>query len=298
MIPVHAPMVSILSELQAISESFIETLRLEPLLERIIEAGIRLAGGDSGSIMLLSDDGRELVVAAAVGSRSTAIVGSRQPTGASIAGQAIRANSHVLVTGVANGDGRHLSDHPRELGWGLVLPLRVSGRLLGVLNVNTWMLDEALPGEPVSLLSMLAAQSAMMIEVGRLHRDLARKEERLEQFVDRFLRMQAEARDPSEGAKSPHSSNAEWGRRTLDAAGNGGSTARGGIAADLSDRLSPRELEVLALIVEGLTNKEIAGRLCLSPDTVKNHVVHIIQKLGVGDRTQAAVAAVRGELLD
>jgi DNA-binding NarL/FixJ family response regulator len=50
---------------------------------------------------------------------------------------------------------------------------------------------------------------------------------------------------------------------------------------------------VLALIVEGLTNKEIAGRLCLSPDTVKNHVVHIIQKLGVSDRTQAAVMAVR-----
>src|SRR5215212_1936861 len=231
----------ILNAMLEIGETFAATLRLEAVLDSVIDAGIRLAGGDSGSIMLLSDDGRELVVAAAVGSRSTATIGSRQPIGASIAGQAIRANSHVLVTGVANGDGRHLSDHPQELGWGLVLPLRVSGRLLGVLNVNTWMLDEELPREPVSLLSMLAAQSAIMIEVGRLHRDLARKEERLEQFVDRFLRMQAEARDPSEGAKSPHSSNAEWGRRTLDAAGNGGSTARGGIAADLSDRLSPRE---------------------------------------------------------
>ena len=62
---------------------------------------------------------------------------------------------------------------------------------------------------------------------------------------------------------------------------------------DAAERLSARELEVLALIVEGLTNKEIAGRLCLSPDTVKNHVVHIIQKLGVSDRTQAAVMAVR-----
>ena len=174
----------------------------------------------------------------------------------------------------------------------------MSGRLLGVLNVNTWMLDEELPREPVSLLCMLAAQSAIMIEVGRLHRDLARKEKRLELFVDRFLRRQAEARDPPEGSRSSYSSNGVWPGRTLDGAGHRGSVARSAVAADLSERLSPREREVLALIADGLTNKEIAGRLCLSPDTVKNHVVHIIQKLGVGDRTQAAVAAVRGELLD
>jgi len=294
----EAPTDNVLAEIQAINKSFTETLRLEPLLERIIEAGMRLAGGDSGSIMLLSDDGRELVVAAAVGSRSTAIIGSRQPIGTSIAGKAIQTNSHVLITGMANGDGGHLSDHPRELGWGLVLPLRVSGRLLGVLNVNTGVLHEELPRERVSWLSMLASQSAIMIEVGRLYQDLDRKEERLELFVDRFLRMQAEARDPSAGSKSAYSSNGDRGPGALDAAGRGGSTARSGVAADLSERLSARELEVLALIVEGLTNKEIAGRLYLSPDTVKNHVVHIIQKLGVGDRTQAAVAAVRGGLLD
>jgi hypothetical protein len=92
-IAVDARTVSILGELQAISECFTETLRLEPLLERIIEAGMRLAGGDSGSIMLLSQDGRELVVAAAVGGRAAAIIGSRQPIGASIAGKAIRRSS-------------------------------------------------------------------------------------------------------------------------------------------------------------------------------------------------------------
>jgi DNA-binding NarL/FixJ family response regulator len=54
---------------------------------------------------------------------------------------------------------------------------------------------------------------------------------------------------------------------------------------------------VLALIVEGLTNKEIGRRLNLSPDTVKNHVVHIIEKLGVSDRTQAAVTAIRMGLI-
>lgn len=57
--------------------------------------------------------------------------------------------------------------------------------------------------------------------------------------------------------------------------------------------LSVRELEVLQLIVEGLTNSEIGQRLFLSVDTVKTHVRHIMEKLAVSDRTQAAVKALR-----
>jgi DNA-binding NarL/FixJ family response regulator len=57
--------------------------------------------------------------------------------------------------------------------------------------------------------------------------------------------------------------------------------------------LTPREREVLALIVQGLTNKQIAQVVSLSPATVRTHVEHIIRKLGVSDRTQAAVWAVR-----
>jgi DNA-binding NarL/FixJ family response regulator len=57
-------------------------------------------------------------------------------------------------------------------------------------------------------------------------------------------------------------------------------------------RLSPREREVLQLLTLGQTNREIAGNLTLSVSTVKIHVVHILAKLGVSDRTQAAVRAV------
>ncbi len=57
--------------------------------------------------------------------------------------------------------------------------------------------------------------------------------------------------------------------------------------------LTAREREVLGLIVQGLTNKQIADILCVSQATVKTHVEHIISKLGVSDRTQAAVWAVR-----
>lgn len=58
------------------------------------------------------------------------------------------------------------------------------------------------------------------------------------------------------------------------------------------DRLTPRELEVLDLIAKGLSNKEIASHLIVGLATVKTHVEHIIQKLHVSDRTQAAVLAV------
>ena len=60
-------------------ETFAATLRLEAVLDSVIESGMRLAGGDSGSVMLLSDDGRELVVTAAVGPRASIILGTRQP---------------------------------------------------------------------------------------------------------------------------------------------------------------------------------------------------------------------------
>lgn len=61
--------------------------------------------------------------------------------------------------------------------------------------------------------------------------------------------------------------------------------------------LTPRELAVLELLAGGLDNAEIAARLQLSSHTVKNHVSSIVNKLEVGNRVQAAVAAVREGLL-
>ncbi|RLU86981.1 DNA-binding response regulator [Streptomyces griseocarneus] len=59
------------------------------------------------------------------------------------------------------------------------------------------------------------------------------------------------------------------------------------------DRLSPREREILELIGEGLTNRQIADRLFLAEKTVKNRVSSLLSKLGVGRRVQAAVIAGR-----
>jgi DNA-binding NarL/FixJ family response regulator len=63
------------------------------------------------------------------------------------------------------------------------------------------------------------------------------------------------------------------------------------------ERLTPREREVLALIGKGLSNKRIAIELGLSEKTIKTHVSHLLAKLGVQDRTQAAVHAVRAGLI-
>ena len=62
--------------------------------------------------------------------------------------------------------------------------------------------------------------------------------------------------------------------------------------------LTPRETEVLVLVSQGLGNRDIAKLLFISESTVRKHVEHIIEKLGVSDRVQAAVWAARHNILD
>lgn len=64
------------------------------------------------------------------------------------------------------------------------------------------------------------------------------------------------------------------------------------------DMLTRREIEVLKLLAEGLFNKEIAYKLSISEKTVKNHVSSIFKKIGVSDRTQAAVYAIKNSFVE
>jgi DNA-binding NarL/FixJ family response regulator len=61
--------------------------------------------------------------------------------------------------------------------------------------------------------------------------------------------------------------------------------------------LSPREMEVLKLLARGLSNQQIANDLFISMSTVKNHVHHIIEKLGASDRVQAVILAMEYDLI-
>ena len=64
------------------------------------------------------------------------------------------------------------------------------------------------------------------------------------------------------------------------------------------DNLTRRELQVLQLAADGLSNKEVAAKLVLSEKTVKNHIANIFSKLQVNDRTQAILVALRKGLLN
>lgn len=86
--------------------------------------------------------------------------------------------------------------------------------------------------------------------------------------------------------------------RSLMGPRSGRSTMAEKIASGAEVTLSPREIEVLALVAEGLTNAEIAQRLAIGWTTVRTHVVHVLQKLGARDRTEAAAIAVRRGILE
>ena len=68
--------------------------------------------------------------------------------------------------------------------------------------------------------------------------------------------------------------------------------------ADENIKLTKREKEILALIVEGLSNKEIAKRLFLSNSTIQFHVSNVLSKLGVSKRTEAAYLALKQKLVE
>ena len=78
--------------------------------------------------------------------------------------------------------------------------------------------------------------------------------------------------------------------RVVEELASGGSAGR-------ADELTPRELEVLCLIARGRSNKRIALELGVAEKTVKTHVSHVLAKLGLSDRTQAALYAVREGLV-
>jgi two-component system, LuxR family, response regulator FixJ len=85
-------------------------------------------------------------------------------------------------------------------------------------------------------------------------------------------------------------------RRARSGSVSGEGSANGKNEPEVS--LSPREREILSLLMEGKTQKEIATALVISPKTVATHIQHLLGKLGVNSRTQAVAAAYRRGLVD
>jgi DNA-binding CsgD family transcriptional regulator len=258
---------AVLEALSEVGVAFTNERQLDPVLDRLLGTALQVVRADAGSIMLLSRERDTLVVVAARGPRARTILGTRQPADRSVAGWALRAGETVLLHGGAYAGPsttQPSSDHPRELASSIVVPLALSGRLVGVMNASREPGAPRMDEHAALLLELLANQAAILIDSVQMLDELQRKDQRLEQLVDQLL--------------------GETGRRPAT-------------SIDLLAPLTRREQQVLELLVDGLTNREIAMRLVVEPDTVKDHVQSIIKKLGATDRTHAAVIAVRGGIV-
>lgn len=271
--PPAPPLSDELAVLQALAEAgaaFAGERTLAPVLDRLLASALHVARGDAGSIMLLSRTRDTLLVAAARGPRARLILGTSQPVDSSVAGWAIRAGQPVLLHGGAYA--RPVSTHPRDLASAAVAPLSVSGRLVGVLNVSREPGTSRMDDRSARLLELLARQAAILIDNAQMMEELRRKEARLEQLVDQLLQ--------------------ETGRQDSGRRASAEHTPRVPRVP-----LTPREQQVLELLVDGLTNREIGARLVVEPDTVKDYVQSIIKKLSAADRTHVAAIAVRAGLV-
>jgi len=110
-----------------------------------------------------------------------------------------------------------------------------------------------------------------------------------------YLSKSASKKEIVDGIRTASKGDTIWTRDELRRVTGALATPR--VGAEVEVPLTKRENEVLKQLAFGLTNKEIAQALGISYETVKEHVQHILRKIGVSDRTQAAVWAVRKELV-
>jgi DNA-binding NarL/FixJ family response regulator len=110
-----------------------------------------------------------------------------------------------------------------------------------------------------------------------------------------YVSKSASKKEIIEAIRTAASGDTIWTREELRKVTGALATPR--LGANVEVPLTKRENEVLKQLAFGLTNKEIAQALGISYETVKEHVQHILRKVGVSDRTQAAVWAVRKELV-
>ena len=182
--------------------------------------------------------------------------------------------SDILVVGEA-ADGRAAISEARRLTPDVIL-LDLSMPVMGGLEAIP-ALKEASPGSRVLILTSSTTDEAVVPAVRA--------------GASGFLLKDAAPADLAR-AVTTVAAGGSWlaptaARRLLDEVG----TASPSPAPGSSPPLTPREREVLLLIADGLANKTIAARLFVSPKTVKTHVSSILMKLGVSDRTQAALWA-------
>ncbi len=171
----------------------------------------------------------------------------------------------AIVTGASRGLGLALSRALAERGWRLVIDARETAPAARVIVLTSF-------GEDERLFTALRAGAS-----GYLLKDVEPAE------LVRSIRTAHSGGAPLSPAVAA---------RVVEELASGGGAGRAA-----ADDLTPRELEVLCLIARGQSNKRIALELGVAEKTVKTHVSHVLAKLGLSDRTQAALYAVREGLV-
>jgi GAF domain-containing protein len=199
----------------------------------------------------------------------------RMPVRPSVFGRVITEDRPNISNDVENDPGRvgQPPGHPPVRTF-LGVPLRVGGDVIGMIGVANK--EKGYGPEDERLLSTFANQVAVAIDNAMLHRHQQEMIARLQQLHQ-------------------HLSEAE--RQQLVALERERTAASFRIDPSNSNRARPRlnhsQEEILRLMTEGLSNKEIASRIHLSENTVKSHIQEILRRLDARNRVQAAVRATR-----
>jgi DNA-binding NarL/FixJ family response regulator len=142
-------------------------------------------------------------------------------------------------------------------------------------GASGFLLKDTLPADLLTAIRVVAAGEALLAP------SITRR------LISEFARTPARTGPATHAAAASHAPAAPAGQAA------GLSTARVG---DITGLLTERECEVLRLVASGLSNAEIADRLCISPATAKTHVAHLLTKLDARDRVQLVIIAYQAGL--
>jgi len=197
-----------------LNQAIAHTLDLNVLLDKIVDAALAQLEGDEASLMLLSDDGRSLYVAAVRGNQRDTLLGSRIALGESIAGTVAARGEPLIIDGNVGHDLQAIPQYPRaEIRSAVSMPIMTRGRLVGVLNVNCTRRHRAFALGQIKGLNLFTSAAASAIEAARLYEEQRRSNIRYRKLLNQFERaerlaqMGTDARDLRTGER-------EWSEET------------------------------------------------------------------------------------
>ena len=177
--------VSGLAVLSRVGEDMNTIPELGKLLDFILEHSLKMIGSDSGSIFILDDTGKELVLAAARGPRGESLCGIRQKVGEGISGRVAAERRPLLVRDIKQESALPQRDSERYQGGSfLCVPLLYAHRLVGIINATEKVSDEPFTEEDLKLLTILTSHAASAIENRRYFEELTQLNRELNERVE------------------------------------------------------------------------------------------------------------------